>query len=391
MTRHIFGAIISLLVVFAAFCVNYALAILLSKEEYAAFVHNTALLPLITASIAPIALCVNRVDGKGIITTSEASTTLLAVAVTAVVTSAIALAGATSLPALHTIGLWLVMGAKFSIDAILLSASVLRYHPTDKLIRLVSPVLFIACVFCFGDMVKSDPIFYFAVSNLVGVCCILNWLKGKVDWKLASLDRIWASFYSDKWTVGFQLISLGVFALPTFVFVGRSDPEDGAALGLALLSLNGICAFAALVFSHPILLYAQNGTFRPSHRRHQSAPLFSYILSCGVAAAISTVYLLKIKGIDGAIPIGFAVLVLAITEISQGVMTAILIRWNVKSLLWSAIASSISNIIFALQSDNAFNLILGFLFSQFVFFLLPNYGRLRREVSERFSNQMSEA
>lgn len=364
----------------ASIFINLLLALQLSVAEYGAWVRLTALLPLASALIAPLALTCNRVSPEFNKQAKQAARSLMVLALGAAVVAQGAVLTKICLPRIDYIAgiaLWIASFSKVALDGLLLSPRIVEIGISDKIARSIVPTSALLILLLFRPTTVS--MVCICLAGATGLACLASahWLGKHLDEtrvKMVDMSRL---YFKELPSAYLSLVSLGVFSIPLFLFSKAAEHSAAAALGIALTVVQGAVAFATLILSRHSLALTQAIMLK---ERHETLKIHPFIVVSILCSALSAL-LISGYGIYRALPnwgsLAAATSALVLIEITQGTVTAILLRIGDRRVIASATVSAMLNTALASILAGPIELIWALTGVQLVSFLFPGVWRLK--------------
>jgi hypothetical protein len=372
----------------ASVFINLFLAFQLPVVEYGLWVKLTALLPLVSALMAPIVLMCSRVTPDHATQARQAEHILVLAATIAGILALglVVMDGMLQDAYLAAFALWVVSICKVCVDGLLWSPSILRLGMADKIARSMSPTVVLVGLLVFRP--NTAMFACLCIAAATGLCALstMRCFSRHVNRESISLDQAIRLYLQELPSAYLSLVSLGIYSIPLFVFSTKTDHSATALLGISLTVVQGASAFATIILSQHLLSVAS--VLTPGKERSAmkiGPPIAISLMCCFLAPVVIGSY-----GIYHSIPIwpmlalatGFLVLV----ETSQGMMTTVLLRLGKRKVIVSATVSAIFNILLGVTLVHPIQLICAIAGVQFFAFLLPGIWQIYNLVKVKGSN-----
>ena len=388
MNRWVISTVLSGWSAGASVFINTFLAFQLTVVEYGVWVKLTALLPLVSALMAPMVLMCSRVNSEYSIQARVAERILV---MSSTVASILALCLVSidlmfQFGTLYAFALWVVTVCKVSLDGLLCSPNIIRLGMADKIARSVFPTIVLLALLVFRP--TSAKLACLCIAAATGFCALgtMRWFSRQLNRERVSLTASVRLYLQELPSTYLSLVSLGVYSIPLFIFSTKNDQSAAALLGVTLTVVQGSASFANIILSQHMLSVATALTpnKHPCVMRI-SAPLGVIIMCCFFAPVLIGGYGYH-RSISCWPTLAFATTCLVVVETSQGIMTNVLLRLGKRKVILSATVSAVLNIILVVALADPINLILSIACVQFLAFLLPGVWQISLLAKKRGSN-----
>ncbi len=372
----------------ASVFINLLLAFQLPVVEYGLWVKLTALLPLVSALMAPMVLMCSRVTPEHATQARQAEHILVLAATSAGILALglVVMDGMLQVAYLAAIALWVVSICKVALDGLLWSPSILRLGMADKIARSMSPTAVLVGLMVFRPTTTMSACLCIAAAT--GLCALgtMRWFSRQLNRESISLAQAIRLYMQELPSAYLSLVSLGVYSIPLFVFSTKTDHSAAALLGISLTLVQGASAFATIILSQRLLSVASVLTLGKVRSVMKiGAPIAISLMCCLLALVLIGSY-----GIYRSIPswptLALATGCLVLVETSQGMMTNVLLRLGKRKVIVSATVSAIFNVLLGVTLVDPIPFICAISCVQFVAFLLPGVWQIHQLVKAKGSN-----
>jgi len=372
----------------ASVLINLLLAFQLPVVEYGLWVKLTALLPLVSALMAPMVLMCSRVTPEHATQARQAENILVLSATYAgmLALGLVVMDGILQVSYLAVIALWVVSICKVALDGLLWSPSILRLGMADKIARSMSPTVVLVGLLLLRP--DTTMVACLCIAAATGLCALgtMRWFSRQLNRESISLAQAIRLYLQELPSAYLSLVSLGVYSIPLFVFSTKTDHSAAALLGISLTVVQGASAFATIILSQHLLSVASVLTHSKDSRVMKIGAPISISLMCCLLAPI----FIGSYGIYRSIPSWPALALvtgcLVLVETSQGMMTNVLLRLGKRKVIVSATVSAIFNVLLGITLANPVRLIFAIACVQFFTFLLPGLWQIYKVVKTKGSN-----